>query len=54
MPDLDPTGLWQAQEKAIRNLEQSLAEAKPRALIQMATGAGKTFTAANISYRLIK
>ena len=39
---------------AIRNLEASLAEDRPRALIQMATGSGKTFTAANIAYRLIK
>jgi type I restriction enzyme R subunit len=27
---------------------------KPRALIQMATGSGKTFTAAKLSYRLVK
>jgi type I restriction enzyme, R subunit len=27
---------------------------KPRALIRMATGSGKTFTAANLLYRLIK
>ncbi|HLM73425.1 MAG TPA: DEAD/DEAH box helicase family protein, partial [Polyangiaceae bacterium] len=38
----------------ITNLEQSFAEAKPRALIQMATGAGKTFTACAFTYRLIK
>jgi len=36
------------------NLERSLAENHPRSLIQMATGSGKTFTAANIAYRLIK
>ena len=46
--------LWPAQIQAIRNLEQSLAANKPRALIQMATGSGKTFTAISFIYRLIK
>ncbi|MCB0165996.1 MAG: DEAD/DEAH box helicase family protein [Anaerolineae bacterium] len=46
--------LWEPQHKAITRLEQSLAADKPRALIQMATGSGKTFTAVNIVYRLIK
>ena len=46
--------LWPAQISAIRNLEQSLAANKPRALIQMATGSGKTFTAISAIYRLIK
>ena len=54
MPVLDETGLWGKQAQAIRNLEESLAADRPRSLIQMATGSGKTFTAANISYRLIK
>ena len=54
LPDLETTGLWPAQFRAITNLEQSLAASRPRALIQMATGSGKTFTAANVSYRLIK
>ena len=36
------------------NLEYSLADNRPRALIQMATGSGKTFTAVNVVYRLIK
>lgn len=54
LPELDPSGLWPAQETAIRNLEKSLKENRPRALIQMATGSGKTFTAANISYRLLR
>jgi len=54
LPPIGPEGLWPAQERAIRNLEQSLAANRPRALIQMATGAGKTFTAANVAYRLIK
>jgi type I restriction enzyme R subunit len=46
--------LWPAQITAIRNLEKSLAANKPRALIQMATGSGKTFTAISFIYRLIK
>ena len=48
------TGLWGAQVEAINNLEKSLAENRPRALIQMATGSGKTFTAVSFVYRLIK
>ena len=54
LPELDETGLWPAQAIAIRNLEHSLATNRPRALIQMATGAGKTYTAANVAYRLVK
>jgi type I restriction enzyme R subunit len=54
LPPLDEHGLWGKQAEAIRNVEQSLAEDRPRSLIQMATGSGKTFTAANICYRLIK
>ena len=54
MPPLDPKGLRDCQIEAINGLEQSLAEDKPRSLIQLATGAGKTFTACSFSYRLIK
>ncbi|MFQ5686214.1 MAG: type I restriction-modification enzyme R subunit C-terminal domain-containing protein [Candidatus Scalindua sp.] len=54
MPPLIEEGLWPAQIKAVNNLEKSLAESRPRALIQMATGSGKTFTAVNFVYRLIK
>jgi len=54
MPPLVEQGLWPAQIKAINNLEQSLRENRPRALIQMATGSGKTFTAISFIYRLIK
>ncbi|HEX8978644.1 MAG TPA: type I restriction-modification enzyme R subunit C-terminal domain-containing protein [Parasulfuritortus sp.] len=54
MPPLKEAGLWPAQITAIRNLEQSLKENRPRALIQMATGSGKTFTAISFIYRLIK
>jgi len=54
MPPVDERGLWGKQGEAIRNIEKSLAVDHPRSLIQMATGSGKTFTAANICYRLIK
>ncbi len=46
--------LWPAQISAITNLERSLAANKPKALIQMATGSGKTFTSIGFIYRLIK
>ena len=50
MPPLDATGLRPAQIDAIDGLERSLAEQRPRpALVQMATGAGKTFTAVTAS-----
>lgn len=54
MPPLDEARLWTVQARAIRNLEQSFGRADPRALIQMATGSGKTFTAVNVAYRLLK
>src|SRR5690606_36488512 len=54
MPELKTEGLWPAQIKAIKNLETSLKENRPRALIQMATGSGKTFTSISFIYRLIK
>jgi type I restriction enzyme R subunit len=54
MPELVRGNLWDAQAEAILNLERSLAEDRPRALIQMATGSGKTFTAVSAIYRLIK
>ncbi len=54
MPALDPTGLRPAQIVAVENLETSFKNNRPKALIQMATGAGKTFTAATFVYRLLK
>jgi type I restriction enzyme, R subunit len=54
MPELIEEGLWPAQIIAVKNLEKSLAENRSRALIQMATGSGKTFTAISFIYRLIK
>jgi type I restriction enzyme R subunit len=54
LPPLITHDLWPAQVEAITNLERSFALNKPRALIQMATGSGKTYTAVNFSYRLVK
>jgi type I restriction enzyme R subunit len=54
IPGLAPDGLRKCQINAITKLEASFREAKPRALIQMATGAGKTFTAITSIYRLLK
>lgn len=47
-------GLRDCQLTAIENMQDSLAKDLPRALIQMATGAGKTYTAISIMYRLLK
>jgi len=54
LPPLITTGLWPAQIEAVQNLETSLAADRPRALIQMATGSGKTFTAVSAIYRLVQ
>ncbi len=54
LPALDPSGLRDCQIEAVTNLDVSLKAARPRALIQMATGAGKTFTAITSIYRLLK
>src|SRR6266567_4623322 len=54
LPTLSTEGLRPAQITAIHNLEKSLAQGRPRALIQMASGGGKTYTACNFVYRLIK
>jgi type I restriction enzyme, R subunit len=53
-PPLITDALRDAQTEAITNLEKSFGENHPRALIQMATGSGKTFTAINFSYRLLQ
>lgn len=54
IPALPETGLRDCQVIAINNLEQSFKDARPKALIQMATGSGKTFTAITFIYRLLK
>ena len=53
-PPFNTQGFRDCQVIAIKNLEKSFANNKPRALIQMATGAGKTFTAITAVYRLLK
>ena len=54
LPEVTDEHLWRVQTEAIQNLEKSLAANRPRALIQMATGSGKTFTTCSFCYRLIK
>ena len=54
LPILETQGLRDCQIEAITNLEESFAKDYPRALIQMATGSGKTYTAVSFAYRLIK
>ena len=54
IPLLDYDRLYDCQIDAINNLERSFADNHMRALIQMATGTGKTFTAVTFIYRLIK
>ncbi len=54
IPLLEKQGLWDCQFEAITNLEKSFADDRPRAVIQMATGSGKTYTAVSFVYRLIK
>jgi type I restriction enzyme R subunit len=55
MPALITIGLRPAQIEAVTGIERSLAEQRfDRSLVQMATGAGKTFTAVTSSYRLLK
>lgn len=53
-PPLDEKGFRKCQIKAINNLDISFADNRPKALVQMATGAGKTFTAITAAYRLLK
>lgn len=54
VPPLVKEGLRDCQVEAIENLERSFAGARPRSLVQMASGSGKTFAAVTFVYRLIK
>jgi type I restriction enzyme R subunit len=54
LPILPKEGLRECQIIAINKLDKSFKEYKPKALIQMATGAGKTYTAVTFIYRLLK
>ena len=54
MPPLITAGLWNCQIEAITNLDKTFLQSRPRAVIQMATGSGKTYTAVTSVYRLVK
>ena len=54
IPALPEEGLRDCQVKAINNLEDSFKHYHSKALIQMATGSGKTYTAITFIYRLLK
>jgi len=54
LPPLEKQGLRDCQTSAIENLDKSFKDNFPRALIQMATGSGKTYTAITSIYRLLK
>lgn len=55
MPALDEALLRPAQITAVQGVERSLCEQRfGRSLIQMATGAGKTYTAVTLAYRLLR
>lgn len=53
-PAFDEAGFRKCQIEAIHNLDISFANNRPRVLVQMATGAGKTYTAISCAYRLLK
>ncbi len=54
LPVLAPQDLRDCQISAVTRLEESFKQNRPRALIQMATGSGKTYTAITFIYRLLK
>jgi type I restriction enzyme R subunit len=54
MPPVELPGMWPNKVRAVVNIEKSLFDDRPRSLIQMATGTGKTLLAVTTLYRLIK
>ena len=54
MPPVVLPGLWPNKVRAVVNIEKSLFDDRPRSLVQMATGTGKTLLAVTTLYRLIK
>jgi type I restriction enzyme, R subunit len=55
LPTLEEAPLRPAQVEAIHNVERSLAQQRfDRSLVQMATGAGRTYAAVTLAYRLLK
>lgn len=53
LPALQRKGLRDCQYEAITNLEASFRQGQKKALIVLATGAGKTFTACLAAYRML-
>ncbi|MBQ4526245.1 MAG: DEAD/DEAH box helicase family protein, partial [Bacteroidaceae bacterium] len=53
LPTLNPKGLRACQYEAITGLEKSFRNGHNRALMVLATGAGKTYTACLASYRML-
>ena len=53
LPMLNPKGLRACQYEAITELEKSYRNGKNRALMVLATGAGKTYTACLAAYRML-
>jgi type I restriction enzyme, R subunit len=54
LPVAEMPDLWSNQRRAVANLEASLSDDRPRSLIQMSTGSGKSRAAVASIYRLIK
>lgn len=54
LPSLNHRGLRDCQFEAVSELEKSFRTGQNRALIVLATGAGKTYTACTICYRFLK
>jgi type I restriction enzyme, R subunit len=54
LPPLNKDGLRECQIEAVESLEESFAADRPRSLLQMTMGSGKTYTAVSFVYRLIK
>ena len=53
LPTLNPKGLRACQYEAITELEKSYRNGENRALMVLATGAGKTYTACLAAYRML-
>ncbi|MCQ2351421.1 MAG: DEAD/DEAH box helicase family protein [Paludibacteraceae bacterium] len=53
LPMLERKGLRDCQYEAITNIEQSFRSGEKKALVVLATGAGKTYTACLESYRML-
>lgn len=53
LPYLSPEGLRACQFEALTNLEKTFKDGKRRAVMVLATGSGKTFTACMMAYRML-